>query len=167
MPSAPRNHLTSHPGCCSGSSALCLQDGGSGVDPNRVGGPVNHLLSDGGMSTMIGGAKGVDHGLVGGLGSEVRACCWGCYRPAGIPPLPAVDLLVLFTCPGGLQQVDKGHSAVSLRAVSAAVPGSAAQRNCAPCPMCPPTSPLISLVHLPTLNSRRCATYSACRRGRR
>lgn len=31
-----------------------------------MGGPVNHLLSDGGMSTMIGGAKGVDHGLVGG-----------------------------------------------------------------------------------------------------
>lgn len=30
-----------------------------------MGGPVNHLLSDGGMSTMIGGAKGVDHGLVG------------------------------------------------------------------------------------------------------
>lgn len=44
--------------------ATCRQDGGGGVDPNRVGGPVNHLLSDGGMSTMIGGAKGVDHGLV-------------------------------------------------------------------------------------------------------
>ncbi|KAI7835903.1 hypothetical protein COHA_010206 [Chlorella ohadii] len=43
------------------------KDGGSGVDPNRVGGPVNHLLSDGGMSTMIGGAKGVDHGLVRNL----------------------------------------------------------------------------------------------------
>lgn len=42
-----------------------LQDGGAGADPNRVGGPVNHLLSDGGMSTMIGGAKGVDHALVG------------------------------------------------------------------------------------------------------
>ena len=37
------------------------------MDPNRVGGPVNHLLSDGGMSTMIGGAKGVDHGLVRNL----------------------------------------------------------------------------------------------------
>ena len=43
------------------------QDGGAGADPNRVGGPVNHLLSDGGMSTMIGGAKGVDHGLIRNL----------------------------------------------------------------------------------------------------
>eukprot|EP00887_Chlorella_sp_A99_P007621 scaffold20.g7621.t1 len=40
---------------------------GQGVDPNRVGGPVNDLLSDGGMSTMIGGAKGVDRGLVHNL----------------------------------------------------------------------------------------------------
>ncbi len=53
--------------------ARCPQDGGSGVDPNRVGGPVNHLLSDGGMSTMIGGAKGVDHGLVGAVW---QGCCW-------------------------------------------------------------------------------------------
>ena len=44
-----------------------MQDGGAGADPNRVGGPVNHLLSDGGMSTMIGGAKGVDHGLIRNL----------------------------------------------------------------------------------------------------
>lgn len=43
------------------------KDGGAGADPNRVGGPVNHLLSDGGMSTMIGGAKGVDHALVRNL----------------------------------------------------------------------------------------------------
>ncbi|EFN54856.1 hypothetical protein CHLNCDRAFT_24273 [Chlorella variabilis] len=45
-----------------------------GSDPNRVGGPVNHLLSDGGMSTMIGGGKGVDHALVREAGG-----CW----PAG------------------------------------------------------------------------------------
>lgn len=37
------------------------------MDPNRVGGPVNELLSDGGMSTMIGGGKGVDKGLVHNL----------------------------------------------------------------------------------------------------
>ena len=36
-------------------------------DPNRVGGPVNQLLSDGGMSTMIAGARGVDRGLVSNL----------------------------------------------------------------------------------------------------
>lgn len=38
-----------------------------GDDPNRVGGPVNALLSDGGMSTMISGGKGVDRGLVNNL----------------------------------------------------------------------------------------------------
>jgi len=38
-----------------------------GEDPNRVGGPVNALLSDGGMSTMIAGGKGVDRGLVNNL----------------------------------------------------------------------------------------------------
>jgi hypothetical protein len=45
---------------------------GNGADPNRVGGPVNPLLSDGGMSTMIGGGKGVDHALVS----------WRCCVPA-------------------------------------------------------------------------------------
>ena len=38
-----------------------------GDDPNRVGGPVNALLSDGGMSTMIGGGKGIDRGLTSAL----------------------------------------------------------------------------------------------------
>ena len=38
-----------------------------GDDPNRVGGPVNALLSDGGMSTVIGGGKGVDRGLTNNL----------------------------------------------------------------------------------------------------
>jgi transcription initiation factor TFIIB len=38
-----------------------------GDDPNRVGGPVNALLSDGGMSTMIAGGKGVDRGLINNL----------------------------------------------------------------------------------------------------
>ena len=28
----------------------------TGADPNRVGGPTNHLLSDGGLSTVIAGA---------------------------------------------------------------------------------------------------------------
>ena len=28
-----------------------------GADPNRVGGPTNHLLSDGGLSTVIAGAS--------------------------------------------------------------------------------------------------------------
>ena len=37
------------------------------TDPSRVGGAVNHLLSDGGMSTMIAGGRGVDHGLVRNL----------------------------------------------------------------------------------------------------
>ena len=32
-----------------------------------MGGPVNALLSDGGMSTMIAGARGVDRGLVSNL----------------------------------------------------------------------------------------------------
>lgn len=54
------------PPCHPAPTCPLLQDGGAGVDPNRVGGPVNHLLSDGGMSTMIGGGKGVDHGLVRG-----------------------------------------------------------------------------------------------------
>lgn len=38
-----------------------------GGDPTRVGGPVNPLLRDGGMSTMISGAKGVDRGLTNTL----------------------------------------------------------------------------------------------------
>lgn len=38
-----------------------------GDDPNRVGGPVNALLSDGGLSTMISGGKGVDRGLANNL----------------------------------------------------------------------------------------------------
>jgi len=38
-----------------------------GADPNRVGGPTNVLLSDGGLSTMISGGKGVDKGLANNL----------------------------------------------------------------------------------------------------
>ena len=38
-----------------------------GGDPNRVGGPVNALLRDGGLSTMIGVSKGVDRGLTHNL----------------------------------------------------------------------------------------------------
>lgn len=44
-----------------------------GADPNRVGGPVNALLSDGGLSTMIGTSnKGGDKALVANL-SRVQA----------------------------------------------------------------------------------------------
>ena len=72
-----------------------MQDGGAGADPNRVGGPVNHLLSDGGMSTMIGGGKGVDHALVREAGG-----CW----PAGDGVLGAARRTVapraVFLCPG-------------------------------------------------------------------
>jgi transcription initiation factor TFIIB len=39
----------------------------SGADMNRVGGPVNALLSDGGLSTVIAGGKGVDRGLAANL----------------------------------------------------------------------------------------------------
>lgn len=39
----------------------------AGEDPNRVGGPVNALLSDGGLSTMISAGKGVDRGLATNL----------------------------------------------------------------------------------------------------
>lgn len=80
QPSAPSRLL---PRCCSSCSLppsgrlstrpASAQDGGAGADPNRVGGPVNHLLSDGGMSTMIGGAKGVDHALVGCTAPGSRA----------------------------------------------------------------------------------------------
>lgn len=42
------------------------KDAGGG-DPSRVGGPVNPLLSDGGLSTMITGGKGVDRGLASNL----------------------------------------------------------------------------------------------------
>ena len=38
-----------------------------GADPNRVGGPVNALLRDGGLSTMISGGKGVDKSLANNL----------------------------------------------------------------------------------------------------
>eukprot|EP00889_Picochlorum_renovo_P004730 jgi/Picre1/31760/NNA_007110.t1 len=38
-----------------------------GADPNRVGGPTNALLKDGGLSTMISGGKGVDKGLANNL----------------------------------------------------------------------------------------------------
>jgi transcription initiation factor TFIIB len=38
-----------------------------GADPNRVGGPTNALLRDGGLSTMISGGKGVDKGLASNL----------------------------------------------------------------------------------------------------
>lgn len=38
-----------------------------GADPNRVGGPTNVLLRDGGLSTMISGGKGVDKGLATNL----------------------------------------------------------------------------------------------------
>lgn len=38
-----------------------------GGDPNRVGGPVNALLRDGGLSTMIGVGKGGDRGLANNL----------------------------------------------------------------------------------------------------
>lgn len=38
-----------------------------GGDPNRVGGPVNPLLGDAGLSTVIGGGKGVDRGLTNNL----------------------------------------------------------------------------------------------------
>jgi transcription initiation factor TFIIB len=38
-----------------------------GGDPSRVGGPINPLLSDGGLSTMISGGKGVDRGLAANL----------------------------------------------------------------------------------------------------
>ena len=38
-----------------------------GADPNRVGGPTNVLLNDGGLSTMIAGGKGVDKGLANNL----------------------------------------------------------------------------------------------------
>eukprot|EP00890_Picochlorum_soloecismus_P003500 jgi/Picsp_1/4150/NSC_01659-R1_transcription initiation factor iib len=38
-----------------------------GADPNRVGGPVNALLADGGLSTTISGGKGVDKGLASSL----------------------------------------------------------------------------------------------------
>lgn len=38
-----------------------------GGDPNRVGGPVNALLRDGGLSTMIGVAKGGDRALATNL----------------------------------------------------------------------------------------------------
>jgi transcription initiation factor TFIIB len=37
------------------------------ADPSRVGGPVNALLSDGGLSTVISGGKGVDKGLASSL----------------------------------------------------------------------------------------------------
>ena len=37
------------------------------ADPTRVGGPTNHLLSDGGLSTMIAADKGGDRGLVHNL----------------------------------------------------------------------------------------------------
>jgi transcription initiation factor TFIIB len=43
-----------------------LQDK-AGSDPNRVGGPVNPLLSDGGMSTIIAAGKGTDKGVLNNL----------------------------------------------------------------------------------------------------
>lgn len=43
-----------------------LQDK-AGADPNRVGGPVNPLLSDGGMSTIIAAGKGTDKGMLNNL----------------------------------------------------------------------------------------------------
>ncbi|GAB4819087.1 hypothetical protein N2152v2_006133 [Parachlorella kessleri] len=42
-------------------------DKAGGADPNRVGGPVNPLLSDGGMSTIIAAGKGSDRGMVNNL----------------------------------------------------------------------------------------------------
>ena len=39
----------------------------SSPDPNRVGGPINPLLSDGGLSTIISGGKGVDSRLANNL----------------------------------------------------------------------------------------------------
>lgn len=38
-----------------------------GADPSRVGGAVNPLLSDGGLSTVLGAGKGVDRGLAANL----------------------------------------------------------------------------------------------------
>lgn len=38
-----------------------------GVDPTRVGGAVNPLLSDGGLTTILGAGKGVDRGLATNL----------------------------------------------------------------------------------------------------
>ena len=35
---------------------VCPPQDKTGADPNRVGGPTNHLLSDGGLSTVIAGA---------------------------------------------------------------------------------------------------------------
>ncbi len=36
----------------------------TGADPNRVGGPTNHLLSDGGLSTVIAGASNKTNGAL-------------------------------------------------------------------------------------------------------
>ena len=49
----------------------------AGADPNRVGGPVNPLLSDGGMSTIIAAGKGTDRGMLNNLKRMQARAGWG------------------------------------------------------------------------------------------
>lgn len=53
----PRTHTHTH----------AFRQDKESADPTRVGGPINPLLKDGGLSTMITGGKGVDKGLTSSL----------------------------------------------------------------------------------------------------